>query len=273
METKEITPLILAYNEAPNIGRTLNSLQWASSVLVVDSGSDDETLKICAEYSQVKVVTRPFDSHTNQWNFGLDQVQTPWVLTLDADYLCPSEFDQEVSQLDDACQAYAVSFRYALYGTVLRGSLYPPRVALFRAQRFRYIKDGHTQLLDTRGESVGSLRNRFIHDDRKSHTRWLRSQIPYAALECEKLCTARPRELGWKDRIRLGVVFAPVLTFFYCLICRRLFWDGKAGLLYTLQRTYAELLLSFCLLHRRFTPPAVEPVRFSERCDGQVDGD
>jgi acetyltransferase-like isoleucine patch superfamily enzyme len=258
VNASEITPLILTYNEASNIGRTLDSLHWAASVVVVDSGSDDGTLSICAEYPQVQVVTRSFDSHTNQWNFGLDQIQTPWVLTLDADYRCPSDFDQEVGELDDTYQAYAIPFRYALSGTVLRGSLYPPRVALFRPQKFRYINDGHTQLLDTGGQSVGSLKNQFIHDDRKSHTRWLRSQIPYATLECDKLCTTRRQELDWKDRIRLWIVVAPVLTFFYCLIYRRLIWDGKAGLLYTLQRTYAELLLSFCLLHRRFAPAALQ---------------
>lgn len=273
MDTKEITPLILTYNEAPNIRRTLDSLKWASSILIVDSGSDDGTLNMCADYPQVKVVTRAFDSHTAQWNFGLDQIHTPWVLTLDADYQCPSEFAGEIDQLNGAHQAYAVSFLYAVNGTTLRGSLYPPRVALFRTQMFRYIADGHTQLLDTKGSSVGNLRSRFTHDDRKSLTRWLKSQVPYAVLECDKLCASRPQELDWKDRIRLGLFFAPMLTFFYCLICRRLIRDGKAGFLYTLQRTYAELLLSFCLVHRRIAYPAVEPVKPSERREGQLHGD
>ena len=35
----EITPLILTYNEAPNIARTLNKLTWASDVIIIDSGS------------------------------------------------------------------------------------------------------------------------------------------------------------------------------------------------------------------------------------------
>lgn len=258
MDAHEITPLILTYNEAPNLGRTLDSLTWASTVVVVDSGSDDGTLAICAQYPQVSVVSRPFDNHTNQWNYGLDQIQSPWTLTIDADYQCPAEFEKEVGQLDDAYSAYTIPFRYALYGTVLRGSLYPPRVALFRPEAFRYVNDGHTQLLDTNGQSVGQLKNRFIHDDRKSLTRWLRSQIPYAELECEKLCLANRSQLGWKDRIRKWIFLAPALTFFYCLIYKRLILDGRAGFLYTLQRTYAELLLSFYLAHRKFAPAAAE---------------
>ena len=49
----QITPLILTYNEAPNIGRTLAALAWARDIVVVDSFSDDETLEIASSFSQV----------------------------------------------------------------------------------------------------------------------------------------------------------------------------------------------------------------------------
>ena len=86
---EQITPLILTYNEAPNIGRTLENLSWARDVVVVDSFSDDETLEIAASFPNVRVVQRVFDSHRNQWEFGLreTEIQTPWVLALDADYV------------------------------------------------------------------------------------------------------------------------------------------------------------------------------------------
>jgi glycosyltransferase involved in cell wall biosynthesis len=71
-----ITPLILTYNEAPNIDRTLRPLSWAKEVIVIDSGSTDETLAICKKFQNVRIVIRPFDNHTAQWNFGLQQVKT-----------------------------------------------------------------------------------------------------------------------------------------------------------------------------------------------------
>ena len=43
---EKITPLILTYNEAPNIERTLQHLTWAKKIVVIDSYSTDETLKI-----------------------------------------------------------------------------------------------------------------------------------------------------------------------------------------------------------------------------------
>ena len=42
----QITPLILTYNEAPNIARSLGALSWAQDIVVVDSFSDDNTVEI-----------------------------------------------------------------------------------------------------------------------------------------------------------------------------------------------------------------------------------
>ena len=81
----DITPLILTRDEAPNIARTLGQLRWARDVVVVDSVSEDDTAAIARSFPNVRVVQRPFDSHAAQWQFGVEQVRTPWVLTLDAE--------------------------------------------------------------------------------------------------------------------------------------------------------------------------------------------
>src|SRR5436853_2457479 len=80
-----ITPLILTYNEAANIGRTLEQLRWARDIVVVDSFSDDETVEIAGSFPHVRVFQRKFDNHGAQWNFGLSEtgIATEWVLALD----------------------------------------------------------------------------------------------------------------------------------------------------------------------------------------------
>ncbi|HEY2876897.1 MAG TPA: glycosyltransferase, partial [Reyranella sp.] len=85
----DITPVILTYNESANIGRSLERLTWAREVVVVDSGSTDDTLAIVARFPNARVFKRPFDTHAEQWRFATAEtgVTSIWILRLDADYI------------------------------------------------------------------------------------------------------------------------------------------------------------------------------------------
>ena len=102
---------------------------------------------------------------------------------------------------------------------------------------------------------VRDLRGVIYHDDRKPRARWLANQAAYAAQEADKLLTTPPERLSRIDRIRRAGL-APLLTPAYCLIVKRLALDGRAGLTYAYERTYAELLLALELrAHRSATHP------------------
>ena len=105
----DITPVILTYNEAANIGRSLERLAWARDVVVVDSGSTDETLAIVARFSNARTVHRPFDTHAEQWRFAVGEtgVATDWVLRLDADYMMQPALQDEVAALAPAAELAA----------------------------------------------------------------------------------------------------------------------------------------------------------------------
>jgi glycosyltransferase involved in cell wall biosynthesis len=244
-----ITPVLLTYNEAANIDRTLQKLTWANQIIVVDSYSQDETLQILAQYPQVKVFQRIFDTHAQQWNHGLEQVQTEWVLSLDADYRLSDELIAEMASLANSAEidSYFIPFRYCVFGKPLRGTLLPPREALFRKSRARYIDDGHTQLLQVSGCS-SLLRSPIHHDDRKSFNRWLWAQDRYALLEVQKLLTLSEAELSLGDRIRRTKVLAPFVVLLYCLVIRQGLFDGWRGWFYAFQRVLAEMILAARLI-------------------------
>jgi glycosyltransferase involved in cell wall biosynthesis len=254
MKTAEITPVILTYNEEPNLRRCLEGIAWAQRIVVVDSGSTDATLAICREFPKVEVFHRPFDNHTDQWNYGVGQVQSDWVLSLDADYVATEVFAEEVLGLVPGPELAAclVPFRYCVLGKPLRGSLYPPRAALFRRDRCRYVADGHTQLLNFPGQPL-LLQSRLDHDDRKPLSRWLDSQRKYALLEAEKMSNDPGSAKGMPDRLRRMIWPAAPAAFLYTLVVKGLLLDGWPGLFYVLQRTYAELLLSLQLLDRKLS--------------------
>lgn len=255
MKLEEITPLIITYNEAANIPRMLAALSWARQVLVVDSGSTDGTLEILAECPVVRVEQRHFDDFASQCNYGLRKIETPWVLSLDADYICPPEFEAELSALGGEANGFMASFVYCVYGRPLRACLYPPRIVLFRIEQGRYIADGHAHKLALTG-NARQLKTRILHDDRKPLARWLTAQSRYADLEVAKLLSLTPDQLGWKDKLRKAVILAAPATLFYCICVKGLMLNGWPGIYYTLQRIYAEILLAIKLLDARLNGSA-----------------
>lgn len=249
MKLNSITPLILTYNEAANIDRTLKRLTWADRIVVVDSYSTDETLAILSQYPTVTVLQRKFDTHATQWNYGLQEIKTDWVLSLDADYIVSDELLTEIIQLPDqvTIDGYFIKFKYCVFGQPLRGTILPPRQTLFRRDRAWYIDDGHTQLLQIEGKSE-ELAKFIYHDDRKSLSRWLWAQDRYMVIEVKKLLETPFADLSWGDRIRKQKVLAPFVILVYCLILKGGILDGWRGWYYTFQRVLAEILLSIRLI-------------------------
>jgi glycosyltransferase involved in cell wall biosynthesis len=246
---ESITPLILTYNEAPNIGRTLRQLTWARRIVVIDSYSTDETLEILSRFPQVQVYQRTFDTFASQCNVGLRQITTEWVLSLDADYAITDELIEEIKRLqpDESVNSYWAEFKYCIFGEPLRGALYPPRKVLYRCNKAIYEDDGHAHRVYVEGETA-RLASFILHDDRKPLSRWLGSQDRYMIQEAEKLRETQWGQLGLGDLIRRSKIFAPFIVLFYCLVIQRGILDGWTGWYYALQRVLAETLLAIRLI-------------------------
>jgi glycosyltransferase involved in cell wall biosynthesis len=252
----DLNALILTYNEAPNIGRTLDQLTWVPRVVVLDSGSTDDTVSIAESYDNVTVYERTFDDHTTQWNYGLFEcdIESEWVLAMDADYQIPDELAVEIQRdlkQDEIKEvnAYWAHFKYAIDGEIIESGIYPPVQVLYRRKAAKYVPDGHTQRVEVKGKAA-QLDHAVIHDDRKSMQRWLRSQYNYAELEAEKLNNESKANLARPDKLRKQSKLTPLLVFFYVLIFRSAWRDGLPGWKYAYQRLIAEILIQYHLLSK-----------------------
>jgi glycosyltransferase involved in cell wall biosynthesis len=264
----KVSALILAGIEEENIVRTLSAISSIQHIVLIVSSNTDGTVQSAQEARpDVRVVQRDFDTHTQQWNFGLDQISTDWVLALDADYELSQQVQTEIARLEPPSDVigYSAEFIYRIFGRSLRASSYPPRVVLFRTKRARYVDDGHTQTLwfyaasptaagklelrppsEIRG--IGKLSGKIYHDDHKPLSHWIQSQDRYAKLEAKHLLAKPVAELNFQDRLRRKIFFAAPVMFLYLLFARGLIFDGWPGWFYVAQRTIAELLLSMRLL-------------------------
>jgi glycosyltransferase involved in cell wall biosynthesis len=248
----DTTPLIITYNEAVNVQRTLAKIGWARRIVVVDSGSSDGTLKILQSYPQVQVLYHAFTDFASQCNFGLAHIFTTWVLSLDADYELSDELVTELQSLTpaDETAGYQAQFIYRIYGRSLRGSLYPPRVVLYRKGQAIYRNEGHGHRVSISG-TVLPLSGPIYHDDRKSLEHWFSSQRRYARQEAEYLLSSDRTALGRVDRLRLAAWPAPLAALLYTLLVKGCVLDGWPGWFYALQRLLAETLVALEIIDKQ----------------------
>jgi glycosyltransferase involved in cell wall biosynthesis len=260
----QITPLLITYNEAPNIARTVGKLTWAKRIVVIDSGSTDATLELLRSFPQVEVLEHPFADFAGQCNFGLSHVDTPWVLSLDADYELSDALVEELATLrpGDDIAGYRARFVYRIHGRALRGTLYPPRIVLYRKDRARYRNEGHGHRVVIDGQVLNSqvlpLSGIIYHDDRKPLARWFASQQRYAQLEARYLLDTPTDRLTRGDRIRRLVWAAPIGVLFYTLLVKGCILDGWPGWYYALQRLIAEALIALELIEQRWRAAATQ---------------
>jgi glycosyltransferase involved in cell wall biosynthesis len=207
-----VTPVILTFNEGSNIKTTLSALEWAQRVVVLDSGSTDQTEQIARSFGNVHWFVRGFDSHRAQWLWAIHEtsIATEYVLALDADMRPGVGFQDELDaflERGDLSGAW-IPFEYRMLGRSLMGSVYPPQIRLFRKDQVRIHQTGHSQVFKVDG-TVCKFRSQLIHEDLKPVSRWLSNQIKYASLETARIKCA-PRR-SFKDWLRVAGISPAVL--------------------------------------------------------------
>ena len=243
-----ITPVVLTYNEEPNIRRTLDSLRWAERVVIVDSGSTDETEGIAKSFSNVDWYVRNFDSFKGQCEYAIHHtgIATKYVLALDADMTVSNELVSEIESkfVAGSFEGGLLRFDFRLGGHSLAGSLYPAQVRLFRRDRVRVLQMGHGHTFDVDG-AVYHFKNPLIHDDRKPLERWVASQLSYSALESRRI--ASRESYRFRDRLReLGVM--PLIAGALAYIRAGGPFRGAAAIRYACERAAYECLLGIRLM-------------------------
>ncbi|HXD31057.1 MAG TPA: glycosyltransferase family 2 protein [Pyrinomonadaceae bacterium] len=246
-----VTPLVLTFNEESNIGRTLDSLQWARRVVIVDSQSTDRTAEIAKSYQNAVLYTREFDKHVNQWNFGIYEtgIDTALILTLDADMHVTPELVTEIEQsfIPGNFAGGLIPFDYRYYGHRLRGSLCPPQLRLFKRDAVRVTQPDHTQHFSVDGE-VYKFRARLIHDDRKPLERFVASQLAYQVLNDSELANGGRNRL--RDHLRKLGVMPPIVGLIAYLKAGGPFY-GAAAARYGYERAVCESLLAMRIINRK----------------------
>ncbi|WP_097458957.1 glycosyltransferase family 2 protein [Mangrovitalea sediminis] len=225
-----LTACIITLNEAERLSACLASLEFVDEIVIVDSGSTDDTVAL-AESHGARVIQQPWLGYGRQKQFAVDQASHDWVLCLDADERLTPELALEIQsamQSPDA-DAYEMPRCNLFLGRWLRhGEGYPDlSLRLFHRQKARWSEDPVHEKVVCSG-SVGRFKNDLNHQSADRIERYLQKQNRYTSLQAEALHARDKKPSAFR------MLSSPVTRFFKFYIVRRGFLDGIPGLIHIL---------------------------------------
>ena len=222
---------IICKNEAESISDCLESVKWADEIVVLDSGSADNTLDIVRDYTD-KVYTN------NDWQgFGIQKQRAQsytsgdWVLTIDADERVTPALKQEIEVVvkeNDQSKVYAVPILPNVFGYFIRhGGWYPARkIRLYPRQVGHYgNQQVHEKLEFSQAVDVVNLQGDLLHYTYRDLEHYLVKSASYAAQWAKQR-----KQRGKKSSLLKGMLHG-IGCFFKIYIFKAGFLDGKPGFL------------------------------------------
>ncbi|KVN04919.1 glycosyltransferase family 2 protein [Burkholderia stagnalis] len=219
---------IIAHNAARRLAQCLDALAFADDIVVVDSGSTDDTVEIARAHGARVIVAADWPGFGPQKNRALAALSTDWVLSIDTDEVVSDELAAAIRAAIRAPQAdvYAIDRLSAFCGRwVHHSGWYPDWIPrLFRRGAARFSDDlVHERLaFDSRAARLDGKLFHYSYDDIEAVLRKLDAYSSAGARQ--RRATGERATVG--KAIRRGL-WAFVRTY----VLRRGFLDGRAGLM------------------------------------------
>jgi glycosyltransferase involved in cell wall biosynthesis len=269
-----VSTLILTYNEASTLPGCLAALSWCDDIVVIDSGSRDQTVEIARSFG-ARVLTRAFDNFAAQRNFGLDSgaLRNEWVLHLDADEIVTEPFAKALASLEPhlGCDAWRVPFKMILFGKWLRhAGMWPAyQVRIGHVGRLRFISVGHGQREALPPEKVSIFPEPLLHYTfAHGFQAWLEKHLRYANDEARLIASegklngaviaqlfSRNSTTRWRGAKALASMIPPFARpfarFVFIYFYRLGFLDGGVGFVYAFMLSLYEGMIGLLIYELR----------------------
>ncbi len=256
-----VSVVILTKNEQDFIARCIASVAWADEVVVLDSGSTDETRRI-AEGLGANVYEQAWLGWVPQHQAGIARARNDWVLVLDADEIVTPELQAAILSAmaanPDPRDGYVVDRRDEFFGRLFpnmkRKALRSTYVRLFNRQQSHYAPDDliHERVVCP-GENI-KLPGILVHWRAFAIADQLGRYVSNSALEADMM---------QRDGVRvrpLRLLVKPLLRFLWCYLYCGGFRLGTAGVVHAMMNANAEFTRNAVLwerqsVQRRLHPP------------------
>ena len=250
-----LSVIIITKNEARHIAECLQSVSFASEIIVFDSGSTDGTIEIARQHGAVVHQSPDWPGFGPQKNRALEAATQAWVLSIDADERVTPELKQEIIETlaAPACDGYFVPRLSELCGQPIRHSGWWPDhvLRLFRRDKGRFTEVPVHERVEING-STAKLNACLLHYPYESLEALIQKMNRYSS-DAAHMMFAKGKRAGV-----LSMMGHSVWTFVRIYLLRRGFLDGRYG--FVLAATAAagsffrySKLMMLCRSHRQGT--------------------
>lgn len=229
----KLAVIILTCNEQQNIAACLETVQFADEILVVDSGSSDDTIAI-AEKCGARVINHPMESFAGQRNFAAEQTDADWIFYLDADERLTNEAEVEIKEIVSKGEpaAYNIKRINFIFGQRMMYGAHSPDMScrLFFKGTFKWHGMVHEIV-----EVTVPIKNMHCSMHHYTYNSWK----PYFAKfdKYTTLMAQKMHEQGKKASF-VDIIFRPPFAFFRAYILKLGFLDGKLGFIFSVFHGY-----------------------------------
>jgi len=148
-----ISIVMLCKNNQGYIKDTLSALSKFEEIVLIDTGSDDQTLEIAGKFPNVTIYKKKIDAFGTIRNIGADLAKNDWILAIDTDEIVSNRLVDEIFSLKlDKVKVYEIPFKNFYNGKWIKGCGWHPEshVRLYnrKTTSFSNLKVHETVLTD-----------------------------------------------------------------------------------------------------------------------------
>ena len=252
-----VTVIIPVKNDSINLSKSLPTLSGFDQVMVVDSNSSDNSVKIASKFN-CEIYQFEWDGNfpkKRNWALQNLPIRNPWVLFLDSDEFMTEAFRKELTKKiqDPKVDGYWVRFTNNFMGRELKHGDSFSKLALIRLGKgkYEYIEEHNWSKLDMEVHEhivvdgkEGRIKAKLIHKDFKSLEKYIERHNEYSSWEARRfiqLSKVGDEQFSTRQKLKYALLKVGLLPWIYFIgsyIFKLGFLDGKEGLHFALYKMF-----------------------------------
>ena len=222
-----LSVVLIVKNESDKIAKCLQAVAWADEIVVLDTGSTDDTVSICQALGARVFHLEQWEGFGNAKRQAVSLASNDWILSLDADEIVSSALKQHI------LRAQQDGFGDCVYRV--------ERISYYLGKRIRFCgwqNEWHTRLFNRQDSNFNTklVHESIVHNKPRCDLQGSLYHYTYPTAAIHKAKMKLYGDLGAKNLLGKGKTSNPVIavargsfTFFKMYVLQAGFLDGKHG--------------------------------------------